>query len=1435
MWLWRTALLTLLLLPAAAADLDHDGLSDEQEALLGSDPAHAEVFETIHDDRSRAAGDRTVSDDPRRDITTVAVAPVGGQRFIWRITFAADYQPHSVLHLYLDVDGDPRTGRQNGTGTDAMLSQTDGAPHSSGFAATGEQGAGPAARLVVAGPQVYLSGDLPLRQLAGRSRYRLMVLSEQLDPHTAADQTVWLEVDAPPASPRPLPKLDSDRTSDEGFRPFRGLPQILALQERSGTVAVSIRQAQLSGFVEDTFTEYRGVAAVRRGGVGSSVSFPIPRAGRYWLGVQQYDGPGAEVFAVLHNDRPLGYVSGTADCRDLVLHGSLQPVVLQAGDQITLRLAAAAGESRLEELLLLPAAPPVWQPRYEIRHTTLWADQLTFTTTWPVAAEIRLRDRSGKLTTVVEERATQNHRVALTAAQAAVIAARTPGGQTVLSKSLTVQPRHPAAAKGAGAARRSVPLTLSAGGPLPAVGWPVTSGVPLPPGDWWAGQDGARLLGDGQVIDAQCDPTVWWPDGSVRWLLLRFTARPRVQRYVLEYGRQVADRLPAAPWPPGATARYGHLGVTAAGIGYDLNGDQELGADELTVDLRHGGLAFDGADRGGPAPVTARRQEFGAARGRVVVSGTTTPDAAQFGWELDAELFAEVPVVRLYHTITNADPRQLFSTLRRWSLPLTLRGATAQLGDAAGQPGSGLSLRQVDDTRYELQRGGQAAGSGHRAAGWAAVDLPGGPAAVIPRAFWQHWPKGLAVDAQGVRLDLLPDIRDVAYGTDWYDPKKPDHRLYYCFEKGAYKLKLGCSKRQELWLTWGIAPAVAAALVEQPPLLVASPAWYQQSRAFGEISINTQQVYPSYEPAMDRALDAYLASREQLREYGFLNFGDWYGERGTNWGNIEYDTQHAMLMQFARGGQRRWFDVAEQAERHNMDVDTVWAGPNAGLVYAHCLGHVGHYLSQPVGQEGTAGGGFTASHTWCEGHCEYAALTGDERALTTARMIADAYARKTDANYDYTNGRDSGWHLLFTLAVYEYTGDPYYLNCARLIVDRVVERQTPNGGWDRMMVPGHCLCEPPRHRGEAGFMVGVLLSGLKAYHQLEPDPRIPPLLYRASKWLIRDMWTPAVKGFRYTSCPHSSAGGPWSNPLLFEGIAYANRFHPDPAVEEVLRVGCEAAYANISAFGKGFSQQSRCSPRILWDMERLAARDRARGLPTADAGPDRQLADGAGDRITLDGTRSRDLAPGKLVRYEWDLGDGRRLSGARVVATFAKAGSYPVVLTVTDNAGLAARDSLLVTVAPAWVRALDPRSLTRIEAEAFTAQGGGAVRVERGRIAASGAMVTGWHAELGHWLEWTLPVAVAGRYRLALRYCSDSPQPRRKVELNGQVPRPDLATAGFARTGGFCTATDDWQLALLGGAEQPVTLDLPAGPAQLRLTNLGDGMGLDYLLLIRQP
>lgn len=89
---------------------------------------------------------------------------------------------------------------------------------------------------------------------------------------------------------------------------------------------------------------------------------------------------------------------------------------------------------------------------------------------------------------------------------------------------------------------------------------------------------------------------------------------------------------------------------------------------------------------------------------------------------------------------------------------------------------------------------------------------------------------------------------------------------------------------------------------------------------------------------------------------------------------------------------------------------------------------------------------------------------------------------------------------------------------------------------------------------------------------------------------------------------------------------------------------------------------------------------RSNALPVAVAGDDKRVS--PGKPATFSATRSYD-PDGKVVRHEWDFGNGVLKNGAVVQHGFEKPGSYPVVLKVTDNTGMAfSTDSMEV-----WVNA----------------------------------------------------------------------------------------------------------------------------------------------------
>jgi PKD repeat protein len=63
--------------------------------------------------------------------------------------------------------------------------------------------------------------------------------------------------------------------------------------------------------------------------------------------------------------------------------------------------------------------------------------------------------------------------------------------------------------------------------------------------------------------------------------------------------------------------------------------------------------------------------------------------------------------------------------------------------------------------------------------------------------------------------------------------------------------------------------------------------------------------------------------------------------------------------------------------------------------------------------------------------------------------------------------------------------------------------------------------------------------------------------------------------------------------------------------------------------------------------------------------------------VFFDGSESKDI-DGQITKYSWDLGDGSVADGRGVVHNYAKAGTYTVRLTVTDDGGLIASNCQLV-------------------------------------------------------------------------------------------------------------------------------------------------------------
>jgi len=1096
--------------------------------LLGVASAPGEDFVTIWE---RAA---TKSADPSRTIKRVALANEGGNRFVWRVDFLAPYPvENSSLILYLDADDNPATGRA-GHGCEFMLHCRDGAPGISAYTPDGKTRVASGPRVAVTNGSVFVSYDVDLLQRDGASRFRLSVLSEAVQPHRGVHGTGYFEAKGPTVSDRPKLRLDSDLTTSVGVEQTWGLDRINALIDNPRNVPIWIRDCKLDGFRFD-HSEYRADCALRRPGAGTiTATVPAGASGRFHVGFIFYDSAGCEQIAVHVNGQRRGVALADFDDNNQHLFFLTEPVELKPGDSIQLRALSVGPTYRTEDLVLLREKPKARLPLYEFREVAVTENRLTWITTWPVQCTVEL-DAGQKIT---EPLAVQNHRVTLPGNPTRYrITALARDGREVATdwRKFAQKPFAKPRTKQTGR------VVLRVESPANVRDWPVTSGVPFPKGTLGSARNVRLLDTKGAVVPLQAAVTGRWADGSVKWVLLDFRHSGGPADYALEFGPKISRDEPKQE---AALPSCGELVLT------------------------------DAAGKEHRASVAGLAQEDGGGLRRGLRAAGKIGESA-FAYEARVHVYPGLPWARVLLTTGHAESTNEFTTIRSlaWRLPAAR--------------GPSRFVRQHTDDRYESSEGG-----GKRFSG------PVG--AMFVRDFWQNYPKDIEVGPSGTTLWLMPRLK-----ADEYDLSKKNHdwhKLYFWFDAGGYKMRQGMTKTHEVWLGLdGSTPPL-----DRPLFATAPPGWYAESSAFGEIAVADPKraVVQDYDKKVSETLDVYLKNRDKIREYGVFNFGDWWGERIINWGNIEYDTQHAFLLQFVRSGDLRFLQAGDEAETHNRDVDTVHYHTRAeriGCAYSHCIGHVGDYLAKsplPGKDQGTARGGFSVSHTWCEGHMDHYFLTGDRRSYETAIKIADHYGiYRFVNNYDFSNCRDSGWHLILTMAVYRATGDPFYLNAARIIVERVLERQTPKpkfntagGGWRRMMVPGHCLCEPA-HYGNAGFMVGVLLTGLKWYHLETADPRVAQSIIMGANFLADDMWVEEIGGFRYTSCPVSSKG-PWSNFLHFDGIGYAYRLsqnagHPDAKLAHVLRKGTDPAIENMRGMGKSFSQFIRVAPHFIGLLSEL--------------------------------------------------------------------------------------------------------------------------------------------------------------------------------------------------------------------------------------------------------
>ena len=334
-------------------------------------------------------------------------------------------------------------------------------------------------------------------------------------------------------------------------------------------------------------------------------------------------------------------------------------------------------------------------------------------------------------------------------------------------------------------------------------------------------------------------------------------------------------------------------------------------------------------------------------------------------------------------------------------------------------------------------------------------------------------------------------------------------------------------------------------IYQMPDRPVIAPSVFKEAGVMP--TIFPEKMNATAEMALIRKVDGHS------RVFGMMNWGDTFDANYTNQGrgggkpvfsNNEYDFPHACAMMYARTGTRRFLDYLLVSASHWQDVDIchysddpLWMG---GQI-EHTKGHV-------------VGGKIVPSHEWVEGLLDYYHFTGDENALECAVGIGENVLRLLDTPmYKKTgemNARETGWALRTMTALYLETGEERWLEKAEWIVGHFKQWEEDYGLWLSPYTDNTLI--------RVGFMIYVAVGSLMRYYRVRPSEELKGMMIRAIDDLVENCRLDNGL-FYYKELPSLCRLG--NNTLLLEAMVIGYELTGD---KKYLEAGMETYQLNLS-------------------------------------------------------------------------------------------------------------------------------------------------------------------------------------------------------------------------------------------------------------------------------
>ena len=301
--------------------------------------------------------------------------------------------------------------------------------------------------------------------------------------------------------------------------------------------------------------------------------------------------------------------------------------------------------------------------------------------------------------------------------------------------------------------------------------------------------------------------------------------------------------------------------------------------------------------------------------------------------------------------------------------------------DAAGNitPGwRGYQCHQGDTHLYEGARATPLAGIGGGARG----------VAVSLEDFWQNFPSAIGISDTEIQVGLFPAIA-----------------------AGPHELQGGERKTQTVFIEQGGSDAAALCAYSHPiPSL--SPDIYARAQAFPWF--NPEPAEDSLQPLIRKGIEGphnFFHKREIIDEYGWRHFGELFADHETLYQepterpfishyNNQYDPVYGFARQFALTGDRRWFELMNDLARHVTDIDIYHTDEDRTEYNNGLFWHTDHYLDAHTATHrtftrhntttstGETGGGPGAEHCYTTGLLYHYWMTGNEDSAEAVLKLA---------------------------------------------------------------------------------------------------------------------------------------------------------------------------------------------------------------------------------------------------------------------------------------------------------------------------------------------------------------------------------------------------------------------------------------------------------------